>query len=99
MVAQTEGALRDPRGQHATKKRAGPGDPPALLCGPRPAGAAPAPGPHVPGRHEPGTGELNYANIFKALRDAGYDRYVGFEFEPTISSEQAAAASLALLKG
>ena len=53
----------------------------------------------VPGRHEPGTGELNYANIFKALRDAGYDRYVGFEFEPTISSEQAAAASLALLKG
>jgi hydroxypyruvate isomerase len=53
----------------------------------------------VPGRHEPGTGELNYANIFKALRDAGYERYVGFEFEPTVASEQAAAASLALLKG
>lgn len=53
----------------------------------------------VPGRHEPGTGELNYANIFKALREAGYDRYVGFEFEPTVPSEEAAAASLALLKG
>jgi hydroxypyruvate isomerase len=53
----------------------------------------------VPGRHEPGTGELNYANIFKALREVGYDRYVGFEFEPTVSSEAAAAASLALLKG
>jgi hydroxypyruvate isomerase len=53
----------------------------------------------VPGRHEPGTGELNYANIFRALRDAGYDRYVGFEFEPTVASEQAAAAGLALLKG
>jgi len=53
----------------------------------------------VPGRHEPGTGELNYANIFEALREAGYDRYVGFEFEPTGSSEGAAAASLALLKG
>jgi len=53
----------------------------------------------VPGRHEPGTGELNYANIFQALREAGYDRYVGFEFEPTVTSEQAAATSLALLKG
>jgi hydroxypyruvate isomerase len=52
----------------------------------------------VPGRHEPGTGELNYANIFKALREAGYDRYVGFEFEPTMASEEAAAAALALLK-
>jgi hydroxypyruvate isomerase len=53
----------------------------------------------VPGRHEPGTGELNYANIFGALQEAGYDRYVGFEFEPTVTSEQAAATSLALLKG
>ena len=53
----------------------------------------------VPGRHEPGTGELNYANIFRALRAAGYDRYVGFEFEPTVSSEEAAAASLVLLRG
>jgi len=52
----------------------------------------------VPGRHEPGTGELNYANVFRALREAGYDGYVGFEFEPTVSSEQAAAAALALLK-
>jgi hydroxypyruvate isomerase len=53
----------------------------------------------VPGRHEPGTGELNYANIFAALRKAGYDQYVGFEFEPTVASEEAAAKSLALLKG
>jgi len=52
----------------------------------------------VPGRHEPGTGELNYANIFRALREAGYDRYVGFEFEPTVPSEEAAAASLTLLR-
>jgi len=53
----------------------------------------------VPGRHEPGTGELHYGNIFRALRQAGYDRYVGFEFEPTVASEQAAATSLALLRG
>ena len=53
----------------------------------------------VPGRHEPGTGELNYANILRALREAGYDRYVGFEFEPTVSSEDASATALALLRG
>jgi len=53
----------------------------------------------VPGRHEPGTGELNYANIFHALREAGYTGYVGFEFAPTVPSEQAAATSLKLLKG
>lgn len=53
----------------------------------------------VPGRHEPGTGELNYPNIFRALRDAGYDRSIGFEFEPTASSERAVASTLAMLKG
>ena len=53
----------------------------------------------VPGRHEPGTGELNFANIFKALREAGYDKYVGFELDPTVSSEEAMAACLALLEG
>jgi len=53
----------------------------------------------VPGRHEPGTGELDYANILEALRKAGYSGYVGFEFEPTVPSEKAAAISLALLKG
>ena len=53
----------------------------------------------VPGRHEPGTGELNYANIFKALREAGYDKYVGFELDPTVPSEEAMADCLALLTG
>jgi len=53
----------------------------------------------VPGRHEPGTGELNYAVILKKLRDTGYDSYVGLEFDPTIPSVEAAAASLALIKG
>ena len=53
----------------------------------------------VPGRHEPGTGELNYANIFKALREAGYDEYVGFELDPVVPSEEAVATCLALLEG
>jgi hydroxypyruvate isomerase len=53
----------------------------------------------VPGRHEPGTGELNYPNILGALQEAGYDGYVGFEFEPTGPSEKIAAEALKLLKG
>lgn len=36
----------------------------------------------VPGRFQPGTGEINYTNIFKAIRETGYQGYVGFEFEP-----------------
>jgi hydroxypyruvate isomerase len=51
----------------------------------------------VPGRHEPGTGELNYANIIRALREAGYTGYVGLELAPTVPSEQAMADCLALL--
>jgi hydroxypyruvate isomerase len=53
----------------------------------------------VPGRHEPGTGELNYANILKALKEAGYDGYVGFELDPTVPSEEAVETCLALLEG
>ena len=37
----------------------------------------------VPGRHKPGTGEINYANIFRKLRDLRYDRIVAMEFLPT----------------
>ncbi len=36
----------------------------------------------VPGRFQPGTGEINYPNIFKVLRETNYQGYVGFEFEP-----------------
>jgi hydroxypyruvate isomerase len=33
----------------------------------------------VPGRKEPGTGEINYRNVFKAIRDTGYEGFVVFE--------------------
>lgn len=36
----------------------------------------------VPGRCEPGTGELNYTNILKTLKETGYDRICGFECTP-----------------
>jgi hydroxypyruvate isomerase len=37
----------------------------------------------VPSRHEPGTGEINYANIFKKLRDLNYQGNIAMEFTAT----------------
>lgn len=36
----------------------------------------------VPGRHKPGTGEINYASIYRKLRELEYDRVVAMEFLP-----------------
>jgi hydroxypyruvate isomerase len=36
----------------------------------------------VPGRHEPGTGEINYGNIYRKLRDLKYRHMVAMEFLP-----------------
>lgn len=43
----------------------------------------------VPGRHEPGTGEINYANVFGRIDEAGYGGFVGLEFRPLASSGDA----------
>ena len=32
-----------------------------------------------PGRNEPGTGELNYTNIFRAIRESGYTDFIALE--------------------
>jgi hydroxypyruvate isomerase len=37
----------------------------------------------VPGRHEPGTGEINYENIFRKLKDLNFTGTVAMEFKPT----------------
>jgi hydroxypyruvate isomerase len=36
----------------------------------------------VPGRHEPGTGEINYTNVFSAIREAGFRDFVAMEYGP-----------------
>jgi len=36
----------------------------------------------VPGRHQPGTGEVNHANLLRAVRAAGYREKIGLEFMP-----------------
>jgi hydroxypyruvate isomerase len=43
----------------------------------------------VPGRHEPGTGEINFANIIKALKKLNYDGMIGFELAPLHDSKEA----------
>ena len=37
-----------------------------------------------PGRNEPGTGEMNYANIYKAIAKAGYEHYITMEYIPLV---------------
>ena len=52
----------------------------------------------VPGRHEPGTGEINYLNVFKAIARTGYRGYIGLEFVPAKSGEEALKHSLELAR-
>lgn len=42
----------------------------------------------VPGRHQPGTGSLDIAGYLAKLARAGYDGYVGLEYQPQGPSEQ-----------
>jgi hydroxypyruvate isomerase len=42
----------------------------------------------VPGRHEPGSGEINYANVFRAIAATGYRGFVGLEFKPSRNADE-----------
>lgn len=42
-----------------------------------------------PGRQQPGTGELNYVNILKAIRETGFAGFVGLECGYTLDPEEA----------
>jgi hydroxypyruvate isomerase len=37
----------------------------------------------VPGRHEPGTGEIDYPNVFRAIRETGFRDFVAMEYRPS----------------
>lgn len=50
----------------------------------------------VPGRFEPGTGETNYPQLFRVLREVGYDGYIGMEHRTTTTPEGAFKAVKAL---
>ena len=42
-----------------------------------------------PGRKQPGTGELNYLNILRAIKGAGFDGFIGLECGYTIETDEA----------
>lgn len=42
-----------------------------------------------PGRKQPGTGELNYVNILKAIKETGFDGFVALECGYTIDTDEA----------
>lgn len=50
-----------------------------------------------PGRNEPGTGEINYKNVFNAIREGGYSRYIGLEYVPVKPPEETLAEVIKLL--
>lgn len=50
----------------------------------------------VPGRNQLGTGEINYKNVFAAIDATGYDRYVGMEYSPTISTAETVKQAMKL---
>ncbi len=35
-----------------------------------------------PGRNDPGTGEIDYPNVYRAIRKTGYSGYIGMEYHP-----------------
>jgi hydroxypyruvate isomerase len=47
-----------------------------------------------PGRHDPGTGELNYANIYRAIAKAGFQGHIAMEYLPV--GEQVASLTQAV---
>ncbi len=53
----------------------------------------------VPGRYEPGTGEINYRNIFARIAESDYRGFVGLEFRPSTTSEEALARVLDIAAG
>jgi hydroxypyruvate isomerase len=53
----------------------------------------------VPGRHEPGSGEIQYANVFKAIRETGYANFAGMEYIPAKDAMATLAETRALAFG
>src|SRR6478609_1737932 len=51
----------------------------------------------VPGRHQPGTGEINHANLLKAVRAAGYHDPIGLEFMPADQNDARAVQDMLAL--
>jgi hydroxypyruvate isomerase len=51
----------------------------------------------VPGRHQPGTGEVNHANLLRAVRAGGYHDKIGLEFMPLDQDDAKAVKDMLVL--
>ncbi|MBL8995415.1 MAG: TIM barrel protein [Spirochaetia bacterium] len=51
-----------------------------------------------PGRHEPGTGEINLANVFRAIEKAGYSGDMGIELFPSHEDHEKILRDILLLE-
>ncbi len=47
-----------------------------------------------PGRGEPGTGEINYPFVLQVIEEAGYDGWIGLEYNPTTATTEMSLAWL-----
>ena len=52
-----------------------------------------------PGRHEPGSGEINFTNLFRFIDEAGYNGWLGCEYNPAGVTEEGLEWAKAYLKG
>ncbi|MDZ7637206.1 MAG: TIM barrel protein [Bryobacterales bacterium] len=50
----------------------------------------------VPGRHEPGTGEIHFANVFRAIFETRFAGFIGMEYIPSIDAMKTLAAVKAM---
>ncbi len=50
----------------------------------------------VPGRYEPGKGEINWSNVLAAINEAGYEKYVGLEYRPSVPTRESLKTILAV---
>ncbi len=51
-----------------------------------------------PGRHEPYIGEINYPEIIRLVKEAGFDGNVGIEYAPTVSPREGLTKMYELFK-
>ena len=52
-----------------------------------------------PGRHEPGSGEINFTNLFRFIDEAGYNGWIGCEYNPAGVTEEGLGWAKDYLKG
>jgi hydroxypyruvate isomerase len=53
----------------------------------------------VPGRHAQGTGEINFPNVFRAIRETGFSDFVAMEYIPSRDAMTTLKEAKAMVRG